>query len=221
MSELYEFRVKKDCIDYGIDDIADYRGNVYKFKKLDENERRGWNVPLSEDLYIIFNVYAYVFHEDQLEKISKRGFKVVSDDFRKHTDVEIKLPKRATKYSAGYDFCNNTGKDVVIAPNEKVIFFTDIKVYMGEDEVLKLYIRSSLGIKKGLELCNGTGVIDSDFFENIDNDGNIGIALRNTSKETVTIKPYENVVQGIFVNYLVSDDDDSDIERKGGIGSTN
>lgn len=147
-----------------------------------------------------------------------RGFEVVKDEMRK-TKGEIKLPTRATAHSAGYDFylpCN-----VCIEPHSSTgIIPTDIKAYMQEGEVLMLYVRSSIGIKKGLVLSNGTGVVDKDYFSNPDNDGNIGISLRNETDETVVLYKGERIMQGVFVNYLVADDDEATGERNGGFGSS-
>lgn len=147
-----------------------------------------------------------------------RGFEVVKDDMRK-TQCEIKLPTRATAHSAGYDFYLPC--DVTIPPRcSSGIISTDVKAYMQEGEVLLLYVRSSIGIKKGLVLSNGTGVIDKDYYSNPDNDGNIGISLRNETDETVVLSKGERIMQGVFVNYLVADDDKATGERNGGFGSS-
>ena len=149
----------------------------------------------------------------------KRGFKVVKDECRKHPEVEIKLPKRGTKNSAGYDIC--TPVDILIpAHGLSEPIQTDIKAYMGEDEVLKIYPRSSIGFKKKLMLVNTTGIIDSDYYENPDNDGNIGFAFYNMSDVDVLIKAGERVLQGIFTKYLITEDDNADEVRVGGTGST-
>jgi dUTP pyrophosphatase len=93
---------------------------------------------------------------------------------------------------------------------------------MQEDEVLLLYVRSSLGIKCGVVLSNGTGVIDSSYYNNPSNNGNIGIALHNTSDRMVVIKQGDRIIQGIFMKYLVADVDCVIHEnRVGGIGSSN
>ena len=91
---------------------------------------------------------------------------------------------------------------------------------MQEGEVLLLYVRSSVGIKKGLVLANGTGVIDADYYYNESNDGNICLALRNETDTDITLKAGERVMQGVFVPYLVADDDTTTETRTGGIGST-
>jgi len=148
-----------------------------------------------------------------------RGFEVVSDSFRKHKDVEIKLPIRATKISAGYDFSSPIS--ITIQPKSKEVIWTDVKSYMQEGEVLILDVRSSIGIKKGLMLANTIGVVDMDYFSNINNDGNIGICLYNMTDEPVHIEQFERIAQGIFIPFLVSDNGNTDEERTGGIGSTN
>jgi len=148
-----------------------------------------------------------------------RGFEIVSDEHRKHPDYDVKLPLRGTKDSAGYDFYSND--TVTIQPGEKFLFWSDIKAYMIRREVLELYVRSSIGIKKGLMLCNTVGIIDQDYHNNIKNDGNIGICLRNISNEPATIEQGERIAQGIFKQFLESDNCNSEEERKGGIGHTN
>lgn len=142
-----------------------------------------------------------------------RKFEKVSYD-----DTGI-LPTRADLGSAGHDFY--TPIDLEIKPGEIVKFNTNIKVIMEPDEVLLLFVRSSIGIKKNLMLCNGTGVIDSTYYNNPDNEGNIIGALFNYGNETQYIKAGERVIQGVFVKYLITDNDKplSD-KRIGGVGSS-
>lgn len=152
-------------------------------------------------------------------KEKARGFEIVSDEFRKHPNVDIQLPKRGSSKSAGYDIC--TPVDIIIPPNGiSDAIQTDIKAYMLDNEYLKIVPRSSLGFKKGLMLINTIAIIDSDFYENPENDGNIGFKLKNLTNETVEIKAGERIMQGIFQEYLITDDDDCDKERVGGVGST-
>jgi len=148
-----------------------------------------------------------------------RGFEIVSDDFRKNKDTEIILPIRSTKTSAGYDFSSPVL--VTIQPKSKELIWTDVKAYMQEGEVLILDVRSSIGVKKGLMLANTIGIVDHDYFSNINNDGNIGICLYNMTDEPVYIEQFERIAQGIFLPFLVSDNGNTDEERVGGIGSTN
>lgn len=154
-----------------------------------------------------------------MTKRIKRGFEVVSSEHRKHPSVDIQLPVRSTQHSAGYDFFLPC--DVTIQPNQKMVVFSDVKAYMLEDEVLELYVRSSIGIKLLVVLANGTGIIDCDYCDNPNNDGNIGLALYNTSDKVVELKQGERVAQGIFKKFLVADNGNTDNVRVGGTGSTN
>ncbi len=143
-----------------------------------------------------------------------RKFEVI-ESFK---DKSINLPTRKTKYSAGYDF--EAGETTHVAPNAMVLIPTGLKVYMEQDEVLMLYIRSSLAVKKRLVLANGTGIIDADYADNDDNEGHIQLAVWNIGSETINIKKGEAIVQGIFLKYLLTYDDMVEVERVGGFGST-
>lgn len=129
------------------------------------------------------------------------------------------LPTRSTVASAGYDL--RTLEGYTLKPNETHIFETGLKARMEKDEVLLLFVRSSVGIKKGLSLANGVAVIDSDYYGNEKNDGHIMVALLNRTQKEVVIEKEERIVQGVFVKYLVTDDDDAKGKRTGGVGSTN
>lgn len=148
-----------------------------------------------------------------------RKFMIVADDHRKHPGQEIALPRRGSLYSAGYDFFLPVEMKIPAGEAGPLVFL-DIKAAMEKDEVLQLHIRSSLGIKRGLSLANTTGIIDADYFENPDNDGNIGIKLINRSSEEIVLKAGTAVVQGIFMKYLITDDDMTSAHRLGGFGST-
>ena len=134
-------------------------------------------------------------------------------------ESDFDLPIRSTKYSAGYDLA--VIETTTIEPGKIVFAKTGLKAYMNEDEVLFLYPRSSLARKKGLMLSNSVGVVDCDYYSNIDNDGHIMISLYNFTDKTVTVDKGEKVAQGIFQQYLtVSDEQFIDSERVGGFGST-
>ena len=129
------------------------------------------------------------------------------------------LPTRNDKGSAGYDFY--TPVQLVIEPGQMVKFKTHIKAQMEQDEVLMLYVRSSIGIKKNLMLANTTGVIDSTYYNNQDNEGNIIGALYNYGTETQVIEAGERVMQGMFIKYLTTVNDiPLNTVRTGGIGSS-
>lgn len=129
------------------------------------------------------------------------------------------IPIRGTKLSAGYDF--STLKEEVINPGETVLIQTGIKAYMLDDEVLKIYVRSSLGFKKNLRLANSVGIIDADYYGNENNDGHIMIPLHNFGQEPQVLAKHERIAQGIFTKYLIVDNEEiTEVERNGGFGST-
>ena len=146
-----------------------------------------------------------------------RFFKVVSNEHR-HNEGEIKLPTRATTHSAGYDFYSPV--DAIIQPNQSVMIWTDIKANMYYDNVLLLFVRSSMG-KHPVVIANGTGVVDSDYYENPDNDGNIGFRLLNLGNTPYEIKVGDRIGQGVFVKYGTTVNDNTTTTRGGGFGSTN
>lgn len=131
----------------------------------------------------------------------------------------IKLPKRATAGSAGYDFYAPV--NVVIEPGKTVKIPTGIRVEMENEWVLKCYPRSGLGFKYRLQLNNTVGIIDSDYFYS-DNEGHIFTKLTNDTNEgkTVEIPEGTGFMQGIFVEYGITVDDDVTDVRNGGFGST-
>ncbi|MFV0288822.1 MAG: deoxyuridine 5'-triphosphate nucleotidohydrolase [Mycoplasmatales bacterium] len=146
--------------------------------------------------------------------MKQRGFEVVT----KYNDLKINLPKRGSKTSAGYDFYNI--EEIVIKAKEACKIPTGIKAYMLADEVLEIHVRSSLGIK-GISMLNTVGIIDSDYYNNPKNEGEIIIFLKNNTNEDITFAQDERLVQGIFKKYLTTDQDDVTTERLGGFGSTN
>lgn len=145
-----------------------------------------------------------------------RGFEVVRDDARKFPNTEIKLPTRGTSKAAAYDFYAND--TYTVEPNKIAKVWTDVKAYMGDEEVLLLDVRSSMGGK--FMLANTLGVIDADYYSNESNDGNIGVFLLNISEETQTINAGDRVAQGMFFNYLIADNGNTDEVRNGGFGSS-
>lgn len=135
----------------------------------------------------------------------------------KRTEGEVTLPTRADYGSAGYDFYANA--DYKCEPNKVTKIWSDVKACMDENVVLLLDVRSSMGGK--FRLANTIGVIDSTYYENESNDGNIGIFLINDTDETIHISKGDRICQGIFVNYLTTTDDKPLSKvRKGGFGSS-
>ena len=145
-----------------------------------------------------------------------RGFEIVSDFKDKH----INLPTRKTSKSAGYDI--EAAEDKIIKAGKMAVIATGLKAYMQDDEYLGIHIRSSLALKKHLNLVNSQGVIDADYYNNEDNEGHIMLALLNMGEEAVVLPKGERVAQGIFYNYLTIDGDELSEKavRGGGFGST-
>ncbi len=132
---------------------------------------------------------------------------------------ELVLPKRSTKYSAGYDFYSPIS--FTLNPGERKVIPTGIKVCMNDNEFLAIYIRSSLGFKYNIRMCNQVGIIDADYYGNSDNGGHIFVCLENEGDSVLEIKKGDRFVQGIFMPFLITDDDVAIDSRLGGIGSTN
>ena len=163
----------------------------------------------------------------QFFKVSKEQFiSSMKDSFRQYSEEDIldiyeslKLPRRATKGSAGYDFFAPFAFSLPAGSTIKIP--TGIRAKMDEDWVLKIYPRSGLGFKYRLQLNNTVGIIDSDYY-NSENEGHIFIKLTNDSKEgkTVEVPAGSGFAQGIFLEYGITVDDDADGVRNGGFGST-
>ena len=134
----------------------------------------------------------------------------------------IKLPERKTKYSAGYDIC--TPIDISIPSGQRRVIPTGIKAVFDEDEMdawhLQMYVRSSVGIKDGVVLTNSTGIIDSDYALG-KNDGDMMLALVNTSEKLVKYKAGDRICQAVFMIHGITSNDKASGDRTGGIGSTN
>ncbi len=153
----------------------------------------------------------------KFEKISFEQFKKdISDN--KELYETYNLPKRGTKSSAGYDFFALF--DYTLKPGEIMKIPTGIKSQFNDDEVLFLIDRSSMGFKWNVRMCNQVGVIDADYYNNSDNEGHIWIKIQNEGDKDYSVKKGEAMIQGIFMKYLMVDDDEVSTTRMGGIGST-
>lgn len=131
----------------------------------------------------------------------------------------IRLPKRATRGSAGYDLY--APAEIILGPRESIRIPTGIRVEMEEGWVLTCYPRSGLGFKYRMQLDNTVGVIDSDYFYS-DNEGHIQAKITNDSQEgkTLIIPAGTGFMQGIFLEYGITVDDEAKDVRNGGLGST-
>ena len=132
---------------------------------------------------------------------------------------ELKLPRRGTAGSAGYDFYSPL--DFTLAPGEFIKIPTDVRARIDEGWVLTIYPRSGQGFKYRLQLYNSVGVIDSDYF-GAENEGHIQIKIVNANEEgkTLTVRRGEAFAQGVFLPFGITVDDDAADVRTGGFGST-
>jgi len=156
----------------------------------------------------------------EFEKVSIKQFK---EDMNNLLNIDgdyslINLPKRATEGSAGYDFYSPV--DVVIKPGELVKIPTGIRCKIESEYVLNIYPRSSLGFKYQLCLANTVGIIDSDYYNAL-NEGHIIVALVNRGDKEVIIKANDRFVQGVFLKYYLAKEDEVNTKRIGGFGSSN
>lgn len=140
---------------------------------------------------------------------------IVDDNFK---DKNITIPKRSTSKSAGYDLASC--EKLIIKPHQIVAAPTGLKAIMNDDEFLMMVPRSSLAKKHGLRLANTIGIIDADYANNPTNGGHIHIVLYNFSEQEQIVEAGERLVQGIFLKYLKTDEDDVTSARTGGFGST-
>ena len=153
----------------------------------------------------------------KFEKISFEQFKKDIEDNKELYD-SYNIPKRGTKFSAGYDF--ESLYDFVIKPGEIKKIPTGIKASMNDNEVLLLIVRSSQGFKYNVRLCNQVGVIDNDYYNNESNEGHIFIKLRNEGDKDYAVNKGDKVVQGVFINYLTVDDEEEVVDERHGSTST-
>ena len=164
----------------------------------------------------------------RFEKVSYEAFRkdMLKYKFTEETIHEayknIRLPKKGTEHSAGYDFY--TPIKFLLKPGERMIIPTGVKVYFNETESkmwhLQLHIRSSLGTKKDIVLSNGTGIIDPDYYGNPDNEGDMLMALYNRGYNYRHFEVGDRIMQGVFGLHGTVENDDAEGERLGGVGST-
>lgn len=160
----------------------------------------------------------------KFEKVSKDRFVqdwqhefMGSEEWARVVYDRVKLPQRATKFSAGYDFFSTL--DFTLQPGNTIKIPTGIRCGMNTDWVLMIYPRSGLGFKYQISLANTVGIVDADYYFS-DNEGHIFIKLVNRGDKPVHIKAGEAFAQGIFMQYGITEDDHVEAERNGGFGST-
>lgn len=145
------------------------------------------------------------------EKISIEQFKKdIKDDIELYNSYNI--PSRETKYAAGYDF--HAIEPFILKPGETKKIPTGIKANMMGDEVLLLVVRSGMGFKFNVRLCNQVGVIDKDYFNNKSNEGHIWIKLQNEGTEDYIVNKNDRVCQGVFMKYLLTDNEEEQYDER-------
>lgn len=151
---------------------------------------------------------------EYVNRVKSTGYEVIEPKFN--------LPQRSTRKSAGYDFFAPERVEIKSYKigDKPVCIPTGVKVYMPDDEFLMLANRSSNPQKKCLVVPQGVGIIDADYVDNPNNEGEMAFVFYNLSNETVIIEQNEKIGQGIFVKYGITDDDSATNERVGGFGST-
>lgn len=179
---------------------------------------------------------------NKVGKFSKVSYEQFEKDWKKTFDGDesysiqeikdiydkIQLPTRSTTGSAGYDF--KSPIPFTLSPQTGFKIPTGIRVKIEDGWVLQCFPRSGLGFKYRLQLDNSVGIVDSDYFFS-DNEGHIFIKVTNDSSQfdgygkveqtkTLFIDEGEGFVQGIFIQYGITKDDDVIDTRNGGFGST-
>lgn len=164
-----------------------------------------------------FEKVSYEQFREGMKEISE--FWVDPEPIIRDTYDHLQLPKRATTGSAGYDFHTPIG--FTLNPGETIKIPTGIRVRMDEDWMLGMFPRSGLGFKFRLQLNNTVGIIDSDYYYS-DNEGHIFAKITNDSNEgkVLVLKEGDAFMQGIFLPYGITEDDDATGVRNGGFGST-
>lgn len=173
--------------------------------------------------------YGEVFIMQRIAEFKKVSFEQFEKDWLKNfpdtEDVKaiydsIKLPKRATTGSAGYDFY--APATITINKGESTLIPTGIRSKIEDGWVLSIFPRSGLGFKHRVELDNTVGIIDADYY-NSSNEGHIMIKLSCTAHDdghSVKVEAGDGFSQGIFTQFGITVDDDADGIRDGGFGST-
>lgn len=165
----------------------------------------------------------------KIAEFQKVSFSQFEADFKKNfSECEnvkeiydsIKLPKRATTGSAGYDFY--APDDITLEKGKSVLIPTGIRSKIEDGWVLQIFPRSGLGFKHRVQLDNTVGIIDADYY-NSSNEGHIMIKLSCDAHDdghTVSLSAGDGFAQGIFLQFGITVDDDASGIRDGGFGST-
>lgn len=157
---------------------------------------------------------------------AKKSFGLVNDDSSAINDtvqniynrMQDNKPTRSTKGSAGYDFI--TPIPIYLRPHKSMIIPTLYKCRINDGWLLQIFPRSGLGFKYKLRLANTVGIIDSDYYNNRDNEGHILVKITNDGDTDIILEAFTRFCQGIFIPFGITEDDTSNNVRHSGIGST-
>ena len=156
------------------------------------------------------------FHKVSMSEWKLACAKIGLDEKTAEKAYNIELPTRSTKNSAGYDF--KAPFSLTVRRGTNYIIPTGIKCEMDADKVLLCYPRSSYGFKYGFRLLNTVGVIDSDYYNNKSNEGHIHLGF--VTDQDMVINRGDKLFQAVFTKFYTTNDDSTDGERSGGMGST-
>lgn len=163
-----------------------------------------------------------VSYEAFKKELDRNGFSWISEEEKRRCWEDIKIPIRSTEHSAGYDI--STPIDFFVMPHSNRVIPTGLKAVFAPNEAksfhLALYVRSSVGIRRNVILSHGTGIIDSDYADNPDNEGCILMPLYNYGEYRREFHAGERIIQGIFEFHALTDNDDAKEKRRGGVGSS-
>lgn len=206
-------KVREDLdenVEYGYEEATEemlaFRGKVVTIEK----------IMFDREYIILEDIKKWYWTDEMFEcKVGTRKFEYVKNASEYMNEYgNFKLPERSTANSAGYDFYNP--ETVILKPGEIKYVKTGVKAYFPEDEMLVLCNRSSNPKKKGLVLVNGIGIVDSDYADNAENEGEIAFAFMNITDKEVEILAGDKLGQGIFMKYGKTDDDKAEGVRVGG-----
>ena len=163
---------------------------------------------------VSFKQWVWDAYRENVDEVSLEKLEQYKKDYN-----AIKLPKRATSRSAGYDIFSTF--DFGIGQQQDVKIPLGWKVYLKDDEFLMVVPRSGLGFKYYTRLANSTGIIDGDYVDNPDNEGHCWIKLRNEGFIHLQVKEGDAIAQAIIVPFRLVDGDTLEGEKRvGGFGST-
>ena len=165
--------------------------NVEIFVENEENFLKNLHIPVLK-VFILANFFKYKGDSMENQTNSKNIL-----NFCKISDKAI-IPTRATDGAAGYDLFACIEKEITLNPKERVLIPCGISISLPSKEYAAfIFARSGLGIKNGITLSNGVGVVDSDYR------GEICVGLFNSSSQAYTFKPQDRIAQMVIMKVEV------------------